>query len=520
MLRTIDLRTFFTALILLAAASAASSASAHLEEGGSDHHAGSAIAAPTSYQGQVSDHQPPVTATRIDGQPDTEGLDPLVQESIRFHNRDKKIVPMTSVGFGMHPSLIRVPDWVPASERPHPSAKYYLYSAGHSGKSIHMAWSDSLTGKWQRWNPLGSDEHDGRAWGVEGNNTGAQTRGRGVVDLDIGPVAPPVTEPNGRTVNPGHYIDLGDVELEGHISSPEVIVDHHNKRFILWMHGHYRSEFNPGQVGRGRYHSTVVGTSKYGLNFNIEEDGGEPGYGLRDLVITGTYTRFLQIDAIIDGEKILQTIGVDRSGILYMAPLYTDAGENATLANADEPGGLFMPGKEYVNTGGRYWTMLRDAEGQLVRPHAGAKRHPDVIPPDDPKLIRGGGRHVDIWYDPENDRDTIYYFYTSTGDRPEAVLMTRVSLAGLSEEDRIDPMKWKRIDDQEHLILKPELVWEGAQKPLKTSVSGAKSQGNFMRSPHVFYDGDSGKLYFLYNGDGESKIGLAELSIRTAPRGD
>lgn len=41
------------------------------------------------------------------------------------------------------PSLIRVPDWVPA-----PLGRYYLYFAHHGGHYIRMAYADNLTGPW------------------------------------------------------------------------------------------------------------------------------------------------------------------------------------------------------------------------------------------------------------------------------------------------------------------------------------------------------------------------------------
>ena len=42
------------------------------------------------------------------------------------------------------PSLIRVPDWVPA-----PLGRYYLYFADHKGRYIRLAHADRLEGPWQ-----------------------------------------------------------------------------------------------------------------------------------------------------------------------------------------------------------------------------------------------------------------------------------------------------------------------------------------------------------------------------------
>ena len=488
----------------------------HCENGGCEHAADNTYSLPSFTSIAVGTQ--PVTAIRIDGQPGSDGLDPLSQESIRVRNSDGQVVGTTSTNFGMHPSLIRVPDWVPVSERPHPTAKYYLYSGGHSAQTIHMAWSDSLTGNWQRWNPLSGDEFDGRAWGVEGNNSGAQTPGRGVIDMALGPVSDPVVH-NGKTFFPGEVFDLGDNVIEDHFSSPEVIVDHANQRFVLIGHGDYRSSTFPGGGSQGRLHNSFMATSKYGLNFNLPEDGGEVGHGLRDFTLSNTYTRILEVDGEINGEKVVQTIGLGFGGALHMAPLFTESGENATFANADDEGGLFNPSDDYDGTD-YYWELARNSQGAAIKPMAGALRHPDVIPTDDfPNQIgsptRNGGRHFDAWYNPDVDRDTIYFFYTAAQDMPESVLMTRVSLAGLTEEERLDPANWVRIDDQEQLILRPELDWEGVNLELKPSNTGAQSNGHVLRDPHVFYD--EGKLYLLYNGGGESRIGLAELTIVPEP---
>ena len=47
------------------------------------------------------------------------------------------------------PSLIRIPDWIPARERADPSAVYYLYFAHHTGDYIRLAWASNLTGPWR-----------------------------------------------------------------------------------------------------------------------------------------------------------------------------------------------------------------------------------------------------------------------------------------------------------------------------------------------------------------------------------
>lgn len=52
------------------------------------------------------------------------------------------------------PTLVKIPEWIPASRRPDPSAKYYLYWAVHKGGYyIRMSWASELTGTYTEWNP-------------------------------------------------------------------------------------------------------------------------------------------------------------------------------------------------------------------------------------------------------------------------------------------------------------------------------------------------------------------------------
>ena len=93
----------------------------------------------------------PITAVRIDGRPDTAALDPLIDEST-FTSAgisDSRFNAGGSLPGNINgPSVIRVRDWIPASERVNPDANYYMYFAHHVGRDIRLAWSDSLTGDW------------------------------------------------------------------------------------------------------------------------------------------------------------------------------------------------------------------------------------------------------------------------------------------------------------------------------------------------------------------------------------
>lgn len=80
------------------------------------------------------------------------------------------------------PSLIKVPDWLPS-----PLGQYYLYFGHHDGHYIRLAFADDLAGPW-------------------------------------------------RMHEPG-VLPLADSLFEGHIASPDVIVDHEAQRLRLYFHG-------------------------------------------------------------------------------------------------------------------------------------------------------------------------------------------------------------------------------------------------------------------------------------------
>ena len=80
------------------------------------------------------------------------------------------------------PSLIQVPDWIEA-----PLAKYYLYFAHHQGAYIRLAYADRLEGPWTTYAP-------------------------GTLQLEQTPA-------------------------RRHIASPDLHVDHENRRLMMFYHG-------------------------------------------------------------------------------------------------------------------------------------------------------------------------------------------------------------------------------------------------------------------------------------------
>ena len=152
--------------------------------------------------------------------------DPIIDEStfasVNAASQDNAGFNNSSLPFGSTningPSIIRVPDWIPAAERVNPNAQYYMYFGHHIGFSIRMAWSDSLTGDWTLFNA--GDAPD-RAWGTAGNNTGTQTPFAGVLTINGGQLA---------------AMSGSDFVASNHISSPEVIVDDVNQRIAMYFH--------------------------------------------------------------------------------------------------------------------------------------------------------------------------------------------------------------------------------------------------------------------------------------------
>lgn len=115
------------------------------------------------------------------------------------------------------PSLIRMPDWVTA-----PLGRYYLYFAHHDGRYIRLAYADDLDGPWNIHRP-----------GV---------------------------------------LSLADARFIGHVASPDVHVDHAQRRIRMYFHG----ADQPSAPGRGPQYSRVA-LSSDGLEFQCgAENLGAP----------------------------------------------------------------------------------------------------------------------------------------------------------------------------------------------------------------------------------------------------
>ena len=98
------------------------------------------------------------------------------------------------------PSLIRAPQWLAS-----PLGKYYLYFAHHRGTYIRLAYADDLEGPWR--------------------------------------------------IHPPGTLSLEQTNLAGHIASPDVHVDHENRRLVMYYHG------NRGESGGTEGQPTQRATS-------------------------------------------------------------------------------------------------------------------------------------------------------------------------------------------------------------------------------------------------------------------
>ena len=138
------------------------------------------------------------------------------------------------------PSLVRVPDWV--EER---LGRYYLYFADHKGSYIRLAYADELVGPWTV-HPPGSLQLGQSRFPTEHLDSTPEQ-----VEAAIARIRATGINLDGL----GH--DLAKEMTWPHIASPDVHVDHRNRRIIMYFHG-------LESFGR---QMTRVATSRDGIQF-------------------------------------------------------------------------------------------------------------------------------------------------------------------------------------------------------------------------------------------------------------
>ena len=427
------------------------------------------------------------TVTRLDGNLSTPTVsDPVIDVST-FERVDGLGFENASIIIEDNidgPSVIRIPNWIPVSERVHQDAVYYTYFAHHGGDNIRLAWSASITGPWNLFNAQGSTAPE-RAWGVNGNNTGTLTPGSGVLDLDLNDSFDELTPTDGSLVG-----------VNRHVASPDVLVDNENQRIVMYFHG--------PQMGDPNNQKTFVATSKYGLNFNPatgegpENRGfqGEVGRGLREVILGESYFRIFEVGG--------QTFAYSNNAELWQAPLTNDAGEINSLSNADSEGGWWNPTAGF-DVRDHWWSQVSDADNPIEQFYVSIGEGAN-----DP-------RHFSIYtrshLDPSDTN--IYAFYSSKFDTPERIFLTVIDTASGST----NPADWTALGQEE--VIEPELDWEGINNELLTSQGGRATGVQELRDPYVFED-DKGtasttddELFLFYTGAGEEAIGVARLDFQT-----
>lgn len=160
----------------------------------------------------------PFASDSINGGTKTQPLfkAPLCSSSARFHVTRSLHNPLLEidreqfVGDNVNgPTVIRVPDWIQDK-----LGKYYMYFGHHRGKHIRLAYSNKLDGPWTVYEP-------------------------GVFHLNEA---------------------LG---FQDHIASPDIVVDHHTRRLMLYFHGVAHSPH--------RAQFTGVALSTNGLKFQSSD---------------------------------------------------------------------------------------------------------------------------------------------------------------------------------------------------------------------------------------------------------
>lgn len=216
------------------------------------------------------------------------------------------------------PSLVEIPDWVDGR-----LGSYYLYFADHKGHYIRLAFADSLDGPWTVHEPGClhlKDSHYPTEDLPLSDDQFAQILGR--VEARLGDATP---------------IDLRMELTAAHIASPDVHVDHSNRRLVMYFHGLHDVG---SQVSR-------VAVSENGLTWRVEPD----------VLIDRTYLRAFTIsDGFI--------YGIAMPGVLYRADDW--------LGPFIEGPTLFGPDFRHCAVDARdgaidiYWTRVGDTPERIL----------------------------------------------------------------------------------------------------------------------------------------------------------
>lgn len=239
------------------------------------------------------------------------------------------ITVRTSASLGTNvngPTVIRVPDWVAK-----PLGRYYMYFANHMGEHIRLAYADAITGPWKIHEP-------------------------GVLHVRDTAMFRPQPDPK-ETLD----------DFYTHIASPEILIDHERRRFVMWFHGWWTNgERWPAEPAAARAWAQRSGYSQF---TQAAESADGLRFESRPAITRAPYLRVFRHDAWY--------YGVSRLG---------------RLSRSKDPLAAFELGPNPFRDG-RY---------------AGRVRHIALVP-------RGNMLHV---------------FFTAIGDSPERVMWSTITLTG------------------------------------------------------------------------------------------
>lgn len=224
------------------------------------------------------------------------------------------------------PTVIRVPDWV---ERP--LGRYYMYFANHMGEFIRFAYADTIAGPWKIHDP-------------------------GVMHVRDTALFRPQPDPR-ETLD----------DFYTHVASPEILIDHDRKRFLMWFHGWWTNgERWPSEPAEARAWAQKKGYSQF---TQVAESADGLHFEARPASTRASYLRVFR-----RGDYYY---GVSRLG---------------RVSRATDPLGSFELGPNPFRDGA----------------YAGRIRHVALVP-------RGNTLHV---------------FSTAIADAPERVMWSRIDLTG------------------------------------------------------------------------------------------
>lgn len=175
----------------------------------------------------------------------------------------------TTLGANVNgPTVIHVPSWVQK-----PLGRYYMYFGNHRGVFIRLAYADLPTGPWKI--------HEPGVWHVKDSA---------------------LFRPQPDSASFGGF--------NTHFASPEILIDHANRRIVLWAHGWYTNgERWPAEPQAAQAWATKNGYGQF-TQGAISPDG--LNFTAQPAITKESYIRVFQRGG--------ELYGMSRLGVLLRAP--------------------------------------------------------------------------------------------------------------------------------------------------------------------------------------------------------